>query len=124
MNFILDKRLQWRDFTAIDPAPFHNPTTGVAYYQRDSFLSLLTRSRQDEIKILYNDWPYNIDERIVHLVVWTKFELEVDPTTENLTLRARQEIDEYVDRMFRSRVPSNNVNTVFLFYSALPYMTC
>ncbi len=67
---------------------------------------------------MYNDWPYGIDEKIVHLVVWTKFELAVDPTTDCLTARARQDIDEYVDRVFRTRVPSQNVNILhFLFVS-------
>lgn len=32
----------------------------------------------DDIKIIYNDWPYGIDKSIVHLCVWTKFPLDVD----------------------------------------------
>lgn len=65
--------------------------------------------RIEDIRILYNDWPYGIEEGVVHLVVWTKFELEDDPATDDLTPRARQEIEDYVTRTFRSRVPSDQV---------------
>ncbi|KAL8853586.1 MAG: hypothetical protein Q9221_001572 [Calogaya cf. arnoldii] len=91
MDFVLKERLQWTDLEKKDPAPFRDPTTG-------------------DIKILYNDWPYGIDERIVHLVVWTKFELPDDPDTKELTKEMRAEIDEYVDKTFRQTVPGENVS--------------
>ena len=64
----------------------------------------------DDIKILYNDWPYGIDAKIVHLVVWTKFDLEDDPATDDLTPKARRDIDDFVDRTFCSKLPSENVS--------------
>ena len=70
----------------------------------------------DDIKILYNDWPYGIDKGIVHLVVWTKFVLEDDPETDDLTPKMRKEIDEYVNRTFGSRVPPDRVSQGFLPY--------
>ncbi|TKA39939.1 hypothetical protein B0A54_10290 [Friedmanniomyces endolithicus] len=51
-------------------------------------------------KILQNDWPYGIDSRIVHLVVWTKFTLLTDPATEDLTPEAHAEIERFVDETF------------------------
>ena len=66
-----------------------------------------------DIKILYNDWPYGVDEKIVHLVVWTKFDLEDDPATDDLTPKARKEIDDFVDQTFRSRVPPEKVRSSF-----------
>lgn len=60
-------------------------------------------------KILYNDWPYGIDKRIVHLVVWTKFPFEEDSETGDLTLRSRKEIDEYVTQVFCSKMPAEHV---------------
>lgn len=51
----------------------------------------------------------------MHLVVWTKFELEDDPATDDLTPRARREIDDYVTRTFRSRVPAEQVSISILF---------
>ena len=68
----------------------------------------------DDIKILYNDWPYGIDKSIVHLVVWTKFVLEDDPETDDLTPKMRKDIDEYVVRTFGSRVPPDKVSRRFL----------
>jgi len=62
-----------------------------------------------DIKILYNDWPYGIDTNIVHLVIWIKFELEDDASTGDLTQRQRQQIDDYVNKTFCSRVGSGNV---------------
>lgn len=65
----------------------------------------------EDIKILYNDWPYGVDDKIVHLVIWTKFNLEEDPATNDLTIKARKEIDDFVNEMFRSRVEPENVRT-------------
>lgn len=62
----------------------------------------------EDIKILRNDWPYGIDERIVHLVAWTKFALEEDPETGDLTDGARAEIDAYVRKSF-SKIPPDHV---------------
>ncbi|KAI0395750.1 hypothetical protein F5Y17DRAFT_456619 [Xylariaceae sp. FL0594] len=63
---------------------------------------------EDDVKILWNDWPYGIDPAIVHLVVWTKFELEEDPATGDLAPQARAAIDEFVVNTFGSRVPSDH----------------
>ena len=67
----------------------------------------------DDIKILYNDWPYGIDKSIVHLVVWTKFVLEDDPETEDLTPKMRKDIDEYVAGTFGSGVSPDKVSRGF-----------
>ena len=72
-------------------------------------VTLLIAGFADDLKILYNDWPYGIDTKIIHLVVWTKFELEDDPATGELTAPTRQKIDKFVERTFRSRVPGDNV---------------
>ncbi|MCJ1428020.1 hypothetical protein MMC29_005927 [Sticta canariensis] len=93
LNFITEKRLQWTDREPKDADPFNDPDTGFA----------------DDLKILYNDWPYGIDTKIIHLVVWTKFELEDDPATGELMAPTRQKIDKFVERTFRSRVPGDNV---------------
>ena len=61
------------------------------------------------MKILCNDWPYGIDEDIVHLVVWTKFALDDDPLTGDLTVDGRAQIDDYVRRTFSSRMPADSV---------------
>ena len=68
-----------------------------------------TDNLTDDIQILYNDWPYGVDTDIIHLVVWTKFELEDDPATGDLTPHARKAIERYVQRTFCSRVPADQV---------------
>lgn len=68
-----------------------------------------TDNLTDDIRILYNDWPYGVDTDIIHLVVWTKFELEDDPATGDLTPHTRKAIERYVLRTFCSRVPADQV---------------
>jgi len=88
MEFVLSQRLGWTEPIQAVAAPFKN---------------------ESDIKILWNDWPYGIDAMIVHLVVWTKFELVDDPKTDNLTDEARREIEEYVDETFCRKVGKENV---------------
>ena len=57
---------------------------------------------------MYNDWPYGIDARIVHLVVWTKFELEDDPETGISTPESHREIDAYVQKTFGAKLKPGN----------------
>jgi hypothetical protein len=98
MNFILKHRLGW----SLPIVPKGRP------FEHD-----------EDVKILRNDWPYGIDKRIVHLVVWTKFALEEDPETGDLTDKARAEIDAYVRKTF-SKMPQEHVgfcNTTLGFCS-------
>ncbi|KAL0939384.1 uncharacterized protein CTRU02_205995 [Colletotrichum truncatum] len=88
MNFVLRHRLGWAEPLVPKGKPFEF---------------------DDDLKILCNDWPYGIDERIVHLVVWTKFEIEEDPATGDLTDTARNEIEAYVDKTFRSKTKPDSV---------------
>ena len=42
--------------------------------------------------------------------MWTKFELDDDPETDDLTDKARAEIQEYVDKTFSRKVGKDNVS--------------
>lgn len=88
-NFMVNHRLVWSEPIKARGGPFEF---------------------EDDIKILYNDWPYGIDPRIIHLVVWTKYDLEEDPKTGDLTDQARADIDTFVTERFRSRVPDDRVS--------------
>lgn len=90
VKYILSHRLQWPLGYAARGNPFE--------YNED-------------IRILWNDWPYGIDSRIIHLVVWTKFELEEDPATGDLTDEARASIDRYVRDKF-AEVPQDRVGDI------------
>lgn len=92
MKFVVKERLHWGDGNPEDLKPKGKPF-----------------EYNEDMKILYNDWPYGVDKDIIHLVVWVKFELEDDPATDDLTPRARKEIDDYVRSTFCSRMPAENV---------------
>ncbi len=91
MEFVLQKRLGWGVPVKPDGRPFE---------------------KESDAKVLWNDWPYGIDDRIVHLVVWTKFELEDDPETDDLKAEVRSEIDAYIGEVFGRRVGKENVGLV------------
>lgn len=61
-----------------------------------------------DMKCLSNDWPYGLSTGIVHLIVWTKFELTSDPETDNLTPEMRKQIDGYVTKTFASKCGKEN----------------
>ncbi|KAL2877752.1 hypothetical protein SGCOL_006914 [Colletotrichum sp. CLE4] len=91
MNFVLRRRLGWEEGEL-------GSTGGKRPFEEAG-----------DYRILHNDWPYGIDARIVHLVVWTKFELEENPATGDLTERARGEIDRFVEGTFRARTKAGTV---------------
>ncbi len=79
LNYVRQKRLCWPSVTPSGDPPFCNPS---------------------DYKILRNDWPYGIDVDIIHLVVWTKFLLEADPVTDDITPSARAAIKSFVVKFF------------------------
>ena len=89
MQFVLSQRVGWKHPVRAEAPPFKNP---------------------NDLKVKWNDWPYGIDEKIVHLVVWTKFDLEEDPVTGDLTDAARKEVDHYVKRTFYDKMKGENVS--------------
>jgi hypothetical protein len=114
MDFILTHRLGWLkdDIAALSTTTSSNssavtsPASSVA-----SFCTSATDPFENasEWKILRNDWPYGIDPRVVHLVVWTKFNLTEDLATGDLTNDMRRTIDGFVDRTFKKEVGDANV---------------
>jgi hypothetical protein len=88
MNFVLSQRLCWTEPLVPRGKPF----------EFDS-----------DIRVLLNDWPYGIDKRVVHLVVWTKFELPEDPEIGDLTAETREQVDLYVKKTFWPRIPNDMV---------------
>lgn len=88
MEYVVRERLRWTDLTPRGERPF---------------------DCGEDSRVLFNDWPYGVDERTVHLVVWTKFDLESDPTTDDLTDQARGEIEAFVERVFIEPCGSENV---------------
>lgn len=79
MNFVLTHRLAWTQPIV--------PTSSTAF------------AEDTDVKVLWNDWPYGIDDRIVHLVVWTKFVLD-DGDDGDLTPEMREKVEGYVRTKF------------------------
>jgi hypothetical protein len=65
---------------------------------------------ENDWRVLWNDWPYAVDEGIVHLVVWTKFSFVEEEGTEMLSKEAREAVEGFVERVFESRVGKKNVS--------------
>lgn len=95
MNFMLQERLHWSLPIVASGMPFEN---------------------EGDLKVLRNDWPYGIDGRIVHLVVWTKFVLEADEVTDDLTDEARAMVGRFVDERFVRRLGEENVSFSFCLW--------
>ncbi|QIW99513.1 hypothetical protein AMS68_005031 [Peltaster fructicola] len=87
LEFILKERLQWSDTTAV-----------VGDF-----------GDQANYKILFNDWPYGVDERIVHLIVWTKFEMPEDPVTGALVPEMQAKVEAFVHEQFAIPCGTDNV---------------
>jgi Protein of unknown function (DUF3605) len=92
--FVLEERLHWR----------HIDTS------REISLSGQRFENPKNVAVKKNDWPYGIDKRITHLVVWTTFALREEATTGRLTETGKLELEQYVDRVFRIRVPNHDVS--------------
>ena len=100
MNFVLSQRLKWAEPIVARGLPFANPS---------------------DLKILYNDWPYGLGIGIVHLVVWTKFDLPDDPHTGELADATRNMIDQYVTETFCTHIPADQVITLTSIYTSLMF---
>ena len=98
MTFILKERLHWRE-----------EDLDVKVEKGRGF------ERAEDWKILCNDWPYGLDERIVHLVVWTKFEL-ADDEKGMLSVGAREMIESFVKEKFINFMGEENVSFVSSFH--------
>lgn len=61
--------------------------------------------REEDYRVLRNDWPYGLQEGVLHLCVWVKQRV---PTVEGsggkLTREARGAIDEFVRRTFSEKL--------------------
>lgn len=89
MEFVLAERLGWREPLAPRGAPFEF---------------------EEDYKVLVNDWPYGLDERIVHLVIWTKFDLEVEQDEKgDITPGAKRQVERFVREKFMGELREDQV---------------
>ncbi|KIW19266.1 hypothetical protein PV08_03560 [Exophiala spinifera] len=79
LEYVKEFRLKWEDITPSGKPPFEDAS---------------------DWKILYNDWPYYVEEDITHLVVWTKFTIDEDEQTGLVTPEGTRQIEEFIQRTF------------------------
>ena len=55
-----------------------------------------------DLKILLNDFPYNFDNGIYHLCIWTKFQIKPDPNSPigDISPNTRKIIERYLSKTF------------------------
>ena len=70
-----------------------------------------------DYKILINDWPYGLEEGIVHVVVWLKNRLAVDTTNDkgDLEWRSRILVESFVKKMFVEKLGEGAEDKVMWF---------
>lgn len=63
-------------------------------------------TREEDVKILINDFPYNFEEGVVHLVVWSKVGMKPDPKSElgDIPLTTKRIIGKYVEKTFHDKL--------------------
>ncbi|UQC79240.1 uncharacterized protein CLUP02_04719 [Colletotrichum lupini] len=80
LEFVRREKLRWQNpIAARDDVPFADP---------------------HDWKILWNDWPYAFDDGIMHLVMWSKSKIAVDPDTGLPTEESARLIEAFLDRTF------------------------
>lgn len=90
MNFVVQTRLKWT------PSPRSTPETGLLFDYEDP----VPFNNSHDYQILPNDWPYGLAPGIVHLIVWLKNRLEVEPTRGDLTPKSRAQVDAFIQWKF------------------------
>lgn len=104
MDFVMRERLGWTNLTPSGP-PFSNPGKYPPVHAAAVSGCSAKPHLSDDYMILFNDWPYGIDTRCVHLVVWTKFPLPPDPTSAigDVSPETRAMIQSFVDQTFGAK---------------------
>lgn len=95
-NFVVQERLHWEPL----------PSTSNSEPPKFDFRNPVPFQDKDDFRILKNDWPYGLDDGIVHICVWLKTPIETDPNTGDVTAESRALIERFVDRTFTCKLDS------------------
>ncbi|KAK6387092.1 Oxysterol-binding protein OBPa [Exophiala oligosperma] len=79
LEYVKQFRLKWADITSSGKPPFEDAS---------------------DFKILYNDWPYHVDEDITHLVIWTKFTIDEEEQTGEVTPEGKRQTEDFIKKTF------------------------
>lgn len=92
-NFILQNRVCWAE--SVDPL-----SLAAGDPRFTDVKSLIPFAERQDYRILVNDWPYGLDEGIVHVCVWLKVRLPVDDNVGDLTPEGRGMVEDFVNEKF------------------------
>ncbi|KAK5113012.1 hypothetical protein LTR85_011034 [Meristemomyces frigidus] len=88
-NYVVQERLHWTpDPTRSDKGPVFEHKSDVPFTERSDYV------------VLMNDWPYGLEEGIVHLVAWSKTPIAVDDERGDVTPESRTLIEGFVRSYF------------------------
>lgn len=104
LEFMVTERLHWLSDEKSD-------TIKVLPPKDETFMKCV----QHDFKILANDFPYAMQPGIVHVVVWTRTKIPIDPETGDLTSHSRDLINRYVDATFVKNIGLESRNSVLWF---------
>jgi len=90
----MTERLKWT------PLPSSTSESGPKF----STQSPVPFANDADYKILVNDWPYGLAPGIRHIIVWLKTRLESDSTRGDITPRARQQVEDFIQAKFVDRI--------------------
>jgi hypothetical protein len=69
----------------------------------------------NDIKIIWNEFPYNFEPGVSHLCVWSKLQIESDPTSPigDVSDSTRAIIDRYVVKNFIEHLNLDEANLIW-----------
>ncbi|KAI9692685.1 MAG: hypothetical protein M1820_009435 [Bogoriella megaspora] len=97
-NYVLQKRLPWTPLPPSSTVPTVDQAPTFAFKNSHPFAD------PDDYLILKNDWPYGVQQGIIHLLVWLKTPISVQPDTGEITEEGKEIVEDWVGRTFVERL--------------------
>ena len=87
--------------------PSSSPETGPIFECKDERLF----AAREDYKILLNDWPYGLEEGIVHIVVWSKTRIPVQQPDGYLLPESQTLVEDFVQQTFVQRLQDEGIDS-------------
>ncbi|KAF2232198.1 hypothetical protein EV356DRAFT_470554 [Viridothelium virens] len=97
-NYVLQERLHWIPLPPIAELPASDQVPTFKSRNPHPFAD------PDDYCILKNDWPYGLENGILHLVIWLKTPISVKPDTGEITDTGRAIVEKWIDTTFVQRL--------------------
>ncbi|KAK5135568.1 hypothetical protein LTR08_005048 [Meristemomyces frigidus] len=88
-DYIVKEKLHWK------PIPGQSDKGAVYAHKSD-----VPFAERGDYTVLPNDWPYDFEKGITHVLVWTKTPIETDSDKGDVTPNSRRLIEEFVSAHF------------------------